>query len=331
MSGWRERVCIAASMWLVLASPVPGWAQQYWAPVRVQTEGPAATPATFAPAESSTSPFSVLVGTNWASAYYWRGFRQTPNGSPNLQPYLELGVKLLKDAGPLSSLVIAPGIWTNWNDGSRTDFDREEFWLTLPYFKATATWWETLSTTVTYTYYKSVGSSSGLNEVGLGFGLNDAKWLGAFAFNPNLLLAFDFETEEALTGSLPSYRVYMGLGLAPGYTFFESSRLPVNISVPMTFGFSVKDFYVQRRVSRCPAVITAGFGNCVTFEDQNQAFGYFSGGPLISMPLKFIPASFGSWTLQGGVQFLALNSALAARNDQRSFVPIGSVGLSLTY
>ena len=84
----------------------------------------------------------------------------------------------------------------------------------------------------------------------------------------------------------------------------------------------------------------------MVFENQNQTFGYFSGGPLISMPLKFIPASLGNWTLQGGVQFLALNSALATTNSRlldpfsffergkangSNFVPIGSVGLSLTY
>jgi hypothetical protein len=81
--------------------------------------------------------------------------------------------------------------------------------------------------------------------------------------------------------------------------------------VPITFGFSLKDYY--------------------TVNGQNQTFGYFSGGPLITMPLKFIPASFGSWSLKAGVQFLVLNSNLKAVNGNDNFVPIGSVGLSLTY
>jgi hypothetical protein len=116
---------------------------------------------------------------------------------------------------------------------------------------------------------------------------------------------------------------------------------------PLTFGFSVKDFYTvgtERRVTCHP---NPSFGQCFSMSFENQTFGYFSGGPLISMPLKFIPAGFGNWTLQGGVQFLALNSGLSQANraftanrfffDGRtptgnsSFVPIGSVGLSLTY
>jgi len=38
--------------------------------------------------------------------------------------------------------------------------------------------------------------------------------------------------------------------------------------------------------------------------------GYFSGSPLFTVGLKFIPASFGTWLLTTGVQFLALNSNL---------------------
>lgn len=53
--------------------------------------------------------------------------------------------------------------------------------------------------------------------------------------------------------------------------------------------------------------------------------------PLLAMPLKFIPSSFGSWALKAGVQFLKLNSNLRLVNGNDGFVPIGSVGLSLTY
>jgi len=123
------------------------------------------------------------------------------------------------------------------------------------------------------------------------------------------LICRPFETKgEALAGKKG---IYMGIGLAPGYTFFENSSFPVNISLPLTFGFSLKDYY--------------------TVNGQNQTFGYFSGGPLITMPLKFIPSSFGSWALKAGVQFLVLNSNLKTIHGNDNLAPIGSVGLSLTY
>jgi len=50
------------------------------------------------------------------------------------------------------------------------------------------------------------------------------------------------------------------------------------------------------------------------------------------MPLKFIPPKFGSWSAKAGVQFLMLNSNLQRVNTGGDgFVPIGSVGLALTY
>ena len=139
--------------------------------------------------------------------------------------------------------------------------------------------------------------------------LNDSKWLGAFALNPSILFAFETKGEALPADGKKG--IYMGIGLAPGYTFFADSSFPVNISAPMTFGFSLKDYY--------------------TVNGQNQTFGYFSGGPLITLPLKFIPDTFGNWSLKAGVQFLVLNSNLKAVNTNDGFVPIGSVGLSLTY
>src|SRR5262245_40350926 len=47
------------------------------------------------------------------------------------------------------------------------------------------------------------------------------------------------------------------------YPFFVDTSHPINVSAPMTFGFSVKDYYTVNR--------------------QNQTF---SGGPLFTVPLK---------------------------------------------
>jgi hypothetical protein len=255
----------------------------------------------------------LLLGADWASAYYFRGIVSEQNGGNNVQPYAEIGFKLLDNVGPLTSLVIAPGIWNNWHYGGGTVVAPSDpkFWFEADlYIKLTATWWEVLSTSVTYTYYTSPNDSfASYADVGLSFSLADSKWLGAFALNPSILFAFETKGEALAADGKKG--IYMGIGLAPGYTFFENSSFPVNISVPLTFGFSLKDYY--------------------TVNGQNQTFGYFSGGPLITMPLKFIPSTFGSWALKAGVQFLVLNSNLSTVNGNNNFVPIGSVGLSLTY
>lgn len=336
MTGWRRWVAAVAGLALAgtVAGAAPAWAQESAtqvqaqaqapaqapapaqppaAPIQVQTEGPAATPAVVEEKGPNAGRVALLLGADWASAYYFRGIVSEQNGGNNVQPYAEIGFKLLDNVGPLSSLVIAPGIWNNWHYGGGTVVEPSDpkFWFESDlYIKLTATWWEVFSTGVTYTYYTSPNNSfTSYADVGLSFSLSDSKWLGAFALNPSILFAFETKGEALAADGKKG--IYMGIGLAPGYTFFENSSFPVNISVPMTFGFSLKDYY--------------------TVAGQNQTFGYFSGGPLITMPLKFIPSSFGSWSLKGGVQFLVLNSNLKAINFNDNFAPIGSVGLSLTY
>ena len=52
---------------------------------------------------------------------------------------------------------------------------------------------------------------------------------------------------------------------------------------------------------------------------------------LFTVPLKFIPADYGSWSLRAGVQLLFLNSNLKSVNTGDSFAPIGNIGLTMTY
>jgi hypothetical protein len=308
MTGWRRwrAAVVALALTGALATPGPASAQspipppaqtevqQAQAPppapspaqpTQVQTEGPAAPAAATPEAAPNTGRVSLTLGADWASAYYFRGIATTQNGGNNVQPYGEIGFRILENKGPLTSLTASPGIWNNWHwgGGLLVEPADPDFWTEADlYFKLNAVWWEVLSTSVTYTYYTSPNDTfTSYSDVGLGFALSDAKWLGGVALNPSLLLAFE-TTGEALVAD-GKKGIYMGIGLAPGYTFFAESSFPVNLSAPMTFGFSLKDYY--------------------TVNGVNQTFGFFSGGPLITLPLKFIASTLGNWSLKAGVQF----------------------------
>ncbi len=64
---------------------------------------------------------------------------------------------------------------------------------------------------------------------------------------------------------------------------------------------------------------------------KNPTFGYVAWGPTASVPLAFIPSSFGKWQAKAGVQFLHLGETLRALNDGDRFRVIGTLGIALTY
>jgi hypothetical protein len=276
------------------------------------TEGPAATPAVEEKGPN-TGRISVNLGVDWASAYYFRGIVQEQNGGNNVQPYGEIGIRLLEHLGPLTSLTVGPGVWNNfhWGGGTVVEPSDPRFWYEIDlYLKLSAVWWETFTTVLQYTYYVSPNDSfTSYADVALVLSLSDTRWLGAFALNPSIGFAFE-TTGEALTAD-GKKGIYMAIDLTPSYTFFEGTKAPLTVSLPLTFGFSLKDYY--------------------TVNAKNQTFGYFRGGPLFTLGLKFIPAAYGTWLLKAGVQFLVLNSNLKAVNGGDGFVPIGTVSLSFIY
>ena len=262
----------------------------------------------------NTGRLSLNFGADWVSAYYFRGIVFQKAGGDNVQPYLELDVRLLEDTGPLSSLTLAGGVWNSFHSGGGTFTEPTDakFWFEANlYTRLSATWLDVFTTSVSYTYYNSPNDSfKSKADIALNLALDDTKWLGAFALHPSVLFAF--QTQDHFLPEAKRDGVFMGLSFAPGYTFFKGAAYPVTVSTPMTFGFSVRDYY--------------------TFQGQNQTFGYFQGGPELNIPLKFMPASIGKWTFKAGMQVLDMNSNLRQANGRSdSVTTIGHVGFAMTY
>ena len=127
--------------------------------------------------------------------------------------------------------------------------------------------------------------------------------------NPSVLVAFEFDG-QADAGRAKG--VYAQIGIAPGYTFFPDSTYPLAVSVPLSVGLSLKDYYE--------------FGT-----GSDDTFGYFSGGVSVSVPLAFIPPGFGKWLVKGGVTVLYLGDNLTAVNDRDKVQVIGTLGLAFAY
>ena len=106
------------------------------------------------------------------------------------------------------------------------------------------------------------------NAAELILSLDDSEWLGACALHPHVswFRPFPGGWESSDEGS------YFELGIEPERSFGNGKR-PVTISLPIAVGLGQKRYYL------------------------GEHFGFFSAGVTVSVPLAFMPSSWGEWNL----------------------------------
>ncbi len=182
---------LAASLGLALAGSA--WAQTA-PPATSPATAPAPPPAAETkPAEEAKGPntgrVSISAGVDWTSAYFFRGIKQETE-DVILQPYGELSIKLVDQAGALTALSVTGGFWNSLHTGptgsdSVTASDPKIWYEFDGYVRLSAVLWEDLTTYALYTAYTSPNDLFGtVQELAFGVAYNDAKLLGPFALNP---------------------------------------------------------------------------------------------------------------------------------------------------
>ncbi|HEY7520477.1 MAG TPA: hypothetical protein VIE36_19485 [Methylomirabilota bacterium] len=272
----------------------------------------AQTPAP-ADAKPNTGRVSLTAGVDWTTDYYFRGILQEDKDWI-VQPYGEISFKLVEGTPTFGNLALTVGTWNSLHggptgiDGNNTDPD---LWYESDFYtKIGWTFLEDFSSAVIYTAYMSPNDRFGtVQELAFSLGWNDSKILGPFALNPSVLVAFEVKG-QADAGT--SRGVYLQTGIAPGYTFNAKGTYPVTLTVPLLVGLSLSEYYE--------------FGT-----GDDDTFGFFQGGVGASVPLAFIPASFGTWTVKGSLSVLHLGDNLRAINNNDRTEVIGTIGLAFTY
>jgi len=267
--------------------------------------------AASASAAPNTGRLSFSGGTDFTTAYFFRGILQERNGFI-IQPYAELGVNLHKDEGPFSGLSLVGGFWNSiHSEGTNAQKASlrvlyEQDW----YGGVQLSLWD--NKIVSRAFYLALTSPSDafrtVQEVDISLAFDDSEWLGMFALKPSLL----FATETSGTSMGTERGEYLELGVAPAFTIIQSDTYPVTLTIPNKVGLSLDDYY--------------------EVTDQNEdTFGYYSGGLKLSFPLAFIPEEYGAWSASGGVQFLVLGSNTGDLNDNDDFWTVGTWGISMAY
>jgi hypothetical protein len=260
-------------------------------------------------AAPNTGKLTFSGGNDFTTAYFFRGILQERDGLIT-QPYGEIGIKLHEaEEGAVRGFSLFAGSWNSIHGKQTLNVSGPDNWYEsdayagakLGLFGNT----EAKVSYIAYTYPN--GAFPTVQEVDFSLGLNDSEWLGAFALNPSMLVAAELEN----TALGPNRGWYLQFGARPGGTLIDHDTYPVSLAFPMTIGLSLSDYYE----------------NTSTDDDT---FGFFQGGAVVSVPLAFIPEDYGAWSASAGASVYTFGPNLqqANRGDDPWVVGTWSIGFS---
>jgi len=266
-------------------------------------------------AQTNDGRLSLNVGVDFVTDYYFRGIIQETDDSI-IQPYTEIGLKFYKGAAGsgLNSISGTLGIWNSFHggdsgaDGSETTDPK--FWYESDLYAGIAVGFaERFELGLTYTLYTSPnGSFNDVGEWSISLSFDDSELLGPLSLSPSVTLAFEVDG----TAFGPDEGTYLQLGIEPGATLMENPQVSVGVSLPLTLGLSLDDYYEDA-------------------DGDDDGFGYFDAGVAVNLGLGGIPKSFGELSVTVAGHFLFLGDNLEDANNGDAFKAIGSIGVSLSY
>jgi len=282
---WPAALCIVGVLGLMAAAPAS--AQQ------------------FSPSE--TGAVDVAATVDFMNQYIFRGVRQNWTGMA-MWPAVEVGVNVHSGEGALRAIRVGAGFLNSLHTG---DTGRRG-----PTGKL---WYESrMSGSVglrfaggaalgaTYTAFTSPNEMfTTVKEIAVRAALEGRAAFGV-PLDPYALVAFEVDAgpgDGQLDGGLHAGR-YLEIGIAPR---FVAGR--VALSVPVTTGLSIGDYYELAM--------------------DDRTFGFVTVGGVASVPLR---RGLGArWRLRGGVHYHALGAATKVFNGGDRSAVVASIGLAVSH
>lgn len=163
-------------------------------------------------------------------------------------------------------------------------------------------------------------SSFGTVEETFAFGF-DATDTGAGSLDCGLqssfVLALGLDGHARPEGSVAVHAethlgMYAQLGIEPSISIARLGGAEVTFAVPLTMGFSLKNYYVDA-------------------DGRGDLFGFLDLGAVASSPLPFLPSRLGSWHVDVGLHWLLFGDSNEQREAGESSDLIVSFGLGTTF
>ena len=248
--------------------------------------------------------WGVDAGVTFATDYHFRGIVQDTDGLLNggiiAQPYITLGVPLVAPEDADYALSANVGIWNSFSSEQEAPDTNPEAWYESDLFAGVSFTTGDFQIFAIYTFYTSPnGSFATVQEVGGGIayavpiGGNDPLDDDETGFDLGLSAAIFAEIDNSAFPD-PSQAdddegIYLELGIEPSIEReIPGIRGDVALSLPVTVGLSVGDYYVD-------------------LGGDNEFFGYVSVKGQATFPLP-VPPRYGAWAITPAVEGLFLGS-----------------------
>ncbi len=264
---------------------------------------------------------SLDVSADVVTEYWFRGIGQENQGFI-LQPGASLTFNLYENDD--FSLDGYFGTWNSFHDHASTS---SKWYEADGFMGLSAGLPANFGADLSYIYlYDPANGATFAEEFDLAISYDDAgimEELGCpLSFSPYILFAVEVDSSGGGSDGGNELGSYMEFGIAPSFVLVESIDYPVTLSIPMTVGLSLDNYYEAD---------TNGDGIL-----EDETFGYFDIGADLSMPLAFMPPEYGQWEIYAGVHCLVLGDTteqlsmdLGTGDDDYSVY--GVFGIAMSY
>lgn len=252
------------------------------------------------------------------TAYWFRGISQGPSNDRGFIPQLGASAEVLLFEEEDFSVSYFLGTWNSFTSSNASGSAGSGWYESDLYTGFSVGLPHGFSAGISYVllYGPSAGGEFA-QEIDIELAYDDSAIMEdagvPFSLAPYVL--FVFETSGGSDGGTPGG--YFEAGIEPSFVVLESEEYPVTLSVPVTIGLNMYDYYE--------------FGT-----GSDDLFGFLDIGLVAGVPLTMIPAEYGAWDLSAGVHFTILgenNRKFSGGNGtgNESIQVWGIIGLAMTY
>ncbi len=289
-------------------------------------ESEAGTAPTTLTVEEAQDAIDGTLSTALTTHYFFRGLIQEDQGVI-FQPSIDLAVGLWEGEGDVTSFGLLFSQWNSLHSGPTGSSGRGT--------SSPSAWYESdfyvgcnvdfaagLSIAANWVAYTSPnGGWDTINEVNVAVAFDDSGWYGESEFGglrPTFTMAIETkgQSDQGAEPSGTDEGVFVGFGIAPEFslgTLGAGEGAPeLTLAVPVNAGFSFSDYYEDG-------------------DGDDDRFGYWDIGGVLSMPLSSVPTRFGDWTLTAGATAVFLSGNQKDLNHDEGFELVGTLGLAIDF